>query len=434
MQETERDSKQDFLDILYRHNIMETLISYIKTFHSTLNFLRAIDGQDVLHKTKYKSLVYESNLYSNPFESKDIDYFISFKNRPSYVDLYIHQELSYNNICKLSLICDNIREMVIDANEFIRFFQVNEKYKQDFEIIKRVQFLTLCVYEYNFLKQFMLDKCEDLVNLMINCTQYQFVDLYQFKNVKNLWLINCEIEFYPSLNLEKLYLKYNGCKDVNLFFATNLKHLTIEHNPLQSVFIGLSNINLQSLVITHTPCNMFSYFDILNLTHLDLSYNNITLFSYNYLPNLKYLNLQNNKITDISSLKINNLEKLETLNLSNNLIEKKIKFDDQYSFNKSLETLIIRNNSISSVKFTDYNNLTFLDISYNRLRSIIGIVSLQKLKVFHIHHNEMRDLSQILNFTNLEDLYIFENDENDENKKTYFDVSELLNLKKINIK
>ena len=187
---------------------------------------------------------------------------------------------------------------------------------------------------------------------------------------------------YPLKNLRVLKLdRFNlSTIDLNRIFA-NLTKLEI-----------VSLDSCQLTVIPHLPS-----IDKLSLQRNLLS--NTTFLSTNH----QELNLANNRI---SSIILQNNERLIALNLSNNLL------NDFYSStisNKHLRTLDLSVNQLSSIDWTiSSENLTSLNLSSNRLEKINFNSLPQSLRSLDLHSNQLKTLEQNslieqLNFFDLKD-------------------------------
>ena len=127
--------------------------------------------------------------------------------------------------------------------------------------------------------------------------------------------------------------------------------------------LDLSNNKINDLNIIIEKDSLY------NLKKLNLSQNNITdisLLSKSKLNNLKVLNISSNKISNIDFLQLNtNFDKLETIDVSNNLINKLVSINI-----KSLKKLNLMKNEINSGIDTFLENI--INLSEELLLENVG--------------------------------------------------------------
>lgn len=145
-----------------------------------------------------------------------------------------------------------------------------------------------------------------------------------------------------------------------------------------------------------------------NLEKLKVNENEISdLTPLKDLKNLKYLELQRNRIVDLSPL--SNLKKLEFLKLYNNIIENVEPLKDL----TNLTGLDLHNNvkvrkengkrinyggitDISSL--TNLTNLTFFDVSANRIENVDILLGMEKINHLDFSDNKIKDYSKLANY------------------------------------
>ena len=188
------------------------------------------------------------------------------------------------------------------------------------------------------------------------------------------------------------------------------KRLGVGYSTLNLVELDLSSLKLKDEI------NIFNKELYPKLTKLNISRNIFKSFSiFGNLPYLAELNLNYNLFTEIfpKKTKIMNgygifgLPNLESLELAGNQIANL----NGIQFFKKLKTLVLRENSLSKIDcLNNMNYLTFLDVSFNKLRncdrSSIGV--LPSLQVFLCDNNYLKNINgfdkfysiQILSFEN----------------------------------
>ncbi len=160
-----------------------------------------------------------------------------------------------------------------------------------------------------------------------------FLNLH--KNLKKLWINNCQLELIPKLDnlrkLQDLSLARNKIQSLDEF-----KNLS-NSKSLQKIFLNFNRIdnlegigallelpNLKTLIICHSSINSLDGIEQLtnheSLEELILENNEITDLNITAkIPNLKKIDLEHNRISKITALR--NLPSLEQINLSYNEIK-----------------------------------------------------------------------------------------------------------------
>ncbi|XP_008280679.1 LOW QUALITY PROTEIN: leucine-rich repeat-containing protein 32 [Stegastes partitus] len=173
---------------------------------------------------------------------------------------------------------------------------------------------------------------------------------------------------------------YTGMSDFFLAESPQLTNLSLSSNSItkvaQNTFSGslsLKKISLHNNVILEIEDGAFDSLD--NLTELDLSKNSITCITDFNLYNLEVLNLSKNSMELFRSLPSSDFYKLVSLDLSEN----KMPYFPLLPENNVLEYLDVSRNHLQSFNVTGspekmanliFNQLRYLDMSYNQLESI----------------------------------------------------------------
>lgn len=125
-----------------------------------------------------------------------------------------------------------------------------------------------------------------------------------------------------------------------------------------------------------------------------------------YLSNLKcliHLEVTNCMLIDINF--VIDLINLQTLNLNNNKI-----YNATYvSGIHNLTNLTISNNYLTDVYYLNLPNLTFLDISHNKINTLDGLQCLNKLTNLNCDFNYINDLSPLTDLVNIVSLSAISN-------------------------
>lgn len=217
-------------------------------------------------------------------------------------------------------------------------------------------------------------------------------DLHQLKyldKMENLFANGDGITEVSNLSgmkyLQTLYLNDNNISDLSgLSRLWDLQTLKLNNNSIS---------DLSGLVVSPTE-------HLSRITELDLNHNAIVhVSSLAPLTTLNTLQLQSNQIESIDSLAA--LQGMYALYLDNNQIE-----------------------DIGVIKNANFQYLTMLGLSSNKIRDISSLRDVTTLKQLWLHYNDISDVSPLAGLTNLTTLYIGSNH--------IRDISSLKNLTKLN--
>ncbi|CAK9303160.1 unnamed protein product [Gordionus sp. m RMFG-2023] len=146
--------------------------------------------------------------------------------------------------------------------------------------------------------------------------------------------------------------------------------------------------------------------DSLNsLRELSFSENRLTQFPSSLLSklnNLTYLSLGKNEIQNVPIFAFKNNPKLQDINLNMNNLEE-FSMNTLLSAKRSLSILDLSKNHLSSCDFQYleyFDNVTHLDLSYNNLTSVKGLVDLE-LVHHHIYSISLKGSHIINNYPSL---------------------------------
>ncbi|KAK7933912.1 hypothetical protein WMY93_004808 [Mugilogobius chulae] len=159
-----------------------------------------------------------------------------------------------------------------------------------------------------------------------------------------------------------------------------------------------------------------------NCQGLSLRYNNLLgllPYQFAHLNQLIWLYLDHNSINTVDALAFNGVRRLKELILSSNKISHL--HNNTFSFIhpghfyglRKLQNLHLRSNGLKQIfvrTFLECRSLEFLDLGYNRLRSLTRttFLGLFKLKELHLEHNQFSRINFFLfpRLTNLQALYL----------------------------
>lgn len=195
---------------------------------------------------------------------------------------------------------------------------------------------------------------------------------YNSNNIKCLTCLNLSMKnitgvinkinlFNLFVNLEELNLSHNQLENNIdfLFFPSTLKKINLSNNMLSGEIKNITHLyNLKSLNISYNYLN-FDFNELIklpNLIYLDISYNNIECEiinqNLNNFEKIEYLNISNNKIFGNIPNYFSKLTNIEYLNFSNTLI------------NGNFDESILCLNNIDYIDFT-IDNFTINNIKKN---------------------------------------------------------------------
>ncbi|WP_375562750.1 leucine-rich repeat domain-containing protein [Bernardetia sp. OM2101] len=270
---------------------------------------------------------------------------------------------------------------------------------------------------------------------------FLLINLEELYIQSNSFAGSMQSEFGNFRKLKKFNLsasRFSGGLPNSLRNLTQLEEFYLTRNSFNSDLGDIISV-MPNLKILSAASNQFgrnrglptSLYTLGNLTYLDLS-NNEYQFSLNpqitNLQNLETLFLQNNKLTQTIPSSLGNLSKLKTCNLSNNLLENQVPIQVYYA--PSLVILNLSNNKLKSVlpnglplssvlshldlshnlfqtepledidipldinlvySFNSFTNLSYLDLSYNKLTNFekIDFYDLRNLRTIKLNNNKL---------------------------------------------
>ena len=233
-----------------------------------------------------------------------------------------------------------------------------------------------------------------------------------------------------SLSLASLDLSHNKLRKVNsgsLETARHLKALFLQHNQISQVHDGalrglanLKSLDLSGNEIVALPATLFE--DTPELQQLKLDNNQLSVISsrlFHPLSSLIILDLSENILktgceTCITKKSFNGLEKLVVLNLSRNKLSKlkRAMFEDL----RNLQSLDISDNMIEGVPtetFRSLTNLYSLQLARNKIPALSqgSLAGMQRLTSLDLQNNSIVNIHRgaFRNFTFLQDLNLFQN-------------------------
>ncbi|NXY89494.1 TLR7 protein, partial [Alcedo cyanopectus] len=215
-----------------------------------------------------------------------------------------------------------------------------------------------------------------------------------------------------DLSNNKHYFLAEGVTHV-LNFTKNLAHLKklmMNENEIStSINTGMESQSLQILEFRGNRLDVLwrdgnsryvSFFkNLTSLEQLDISFNSLNFFPHDVFqsmpPELKILNLTNNQMKSFNWGQLHHLKKLETLDLSNNLLTTVPRVLSNCS--STLRNLMLRNNHIQHLTkhfLRDAFKLEYLDLSSNKIqiikKSSFPEKVINNLKMLLLHDNPFK--------------------------------------------
>ena len=184
------------------------------------------------------------------------------------------------------------------------------------------------------------------------------------------------------IELEKISFSGNNVSDVEVLGnLPNLKNITAINNKIEDISL-LRNLEPQYICL-----------DGNNITNIDVVSNWDDLISMSFSGN----SIEN--IPDLS-----NLEYLDSVNLSNNKIEKIT------GGSGVLEELNIDNNNLNSLAgIEQYSNLEILSVSNNQINSLSELETLSNLENLNVNKNQINNVESLSASSNIKYLYMDNN-------------------------
>ncbi|WP_159565241.1 pneumococcal-type histidine triad protein [Streptococcus halichoeri] len=225
----------------------------------------------------------------------------------------------------------------------------------------------------NPLKRFGLNLMPNLEVLGIGFTPIDDITpVFQFKNLKQLWMTQTGITDYSFLEkmplLEGLDISQNNLKDLS--FLSKYKQLTL---------VAAADNEVEDITVLG---------ELPNLKFLVLSNNKISdLKPLEKLAQIEELHLDNNMVTDLTP--VSNKESLKVIDLSKN------KTVDMSSLKApKLETLMLNETNVTSLEFLANNpSLENLTINQSKLASLSGIETSQAIDRLEAKENQIKSLA-----------------------------------------
>ncbi|KAK3609552.1 hypothetical protein CHS0354_019563 [Potamilus streckersoni] len=183
----------------------------------------------------------------------------------------------------------------------------------------------------------------------------------------------------------------------------NVKYLFAQH-------IAEPNIQVRLNAIFTFENYVLQDLKMLDLSNNNIIYVNLTFFGIFKSPSFEILNLANNNMEYISPSFLCSFPSLKLLDLSNNQLHKMQtmeNFSYTFSYNKNLEILFLRNNSLSALPlnlFSSNTKLRIIDLSENELTYInidlhntwhLRLIDLRKNRIKRLPAAFLRQLDQI---------------------------------------
>jgi internalin A len=200
----------------------------------------------------------------------------------------------------------------------------------------------------------------------------------------------------PTQKLVKLNLDVYANEMKNSVVDISLTAVGIE---FPKELLRKKPMKIKNLVLKDNSIEVMKIFDFYQLTTLTkLHIENIILISLPDLtqfPRLEEFLFSANQFTDISSLECGTYEFLIKASITENPIEKLCKsFNAPYLQELKITTTILSN--VDELKDFNIPNLTYLDISSNRVTHLPKGIKLPRLSLLSIHNNYVTDLKPLV--------------------------------------
>lgn len=338
------------------------------------------------------------------------------------LDVFYLTNLSEKNIPQLLSLHDSTKAAVIDEYNNERNLEYSysaEYYKPQLHYklycfldeMQQHQWQSFCVEKTRVLREIeFMKKNITEINLQ-NYYKTSLKPLATLEHLNNLNFSNNlltdfnELKLFPAL--ETLNLNSNSLDSIKTFpTMKNLKSLSLAYNRISDVSM-----------LKNAP----------NLTSLDLSGNlSLDLKTLPQFKQLHTLSFNSNFITDLKPLL--GLPELKELNMAGNPINKSIEFPAI----PKLKILNLQNTELSSNDMYFFqgmevlNNLSYLDLSDNRIENLYGVLTythikkgletdeqflplFDNLKSLNLARNNLNSISLLLLYPTLEELYLDSN-------------------------
>ncbi|KAK3580126.1 hypothetical protein CHS0354_034066 [Potamilus streckersoni] len=384
------------MDTSYRYSQVTSV--WTKNASSILYISVNCLSQSSFQYTKYTCFCKTASTAANRQRSRDEDEYTFC--HLNYVDKEVFLPLSAVQVIDLS----NNRIVSIQANSFVLLDSLTyiDISRNQLTSFPRGTFCDVRNLRYVFLKSLRLTSFpSDAFSCGTRGTNITVLDLSQclISDIQDGSLLS--LNELKILNISRNLL--TNVTKLQFQGAPNLRQLDLSYNQLDYVFEDFCEI-FPRIRLVSLKGNRFKVFDFMqisdchHITEIDLSSNQLLTISTSValLRNLRILNLANNNLgnltlgssanSSIENLNLSNntiaflsqdslegMVKLKYLNLSYNSLEVHENFHNLFSHTRSLESLDLSFNNLTSLaaeSFVYMQNLTRLNISYNQISNI----------------------------------------------------------------
>ncbi|MDU6522156.1 leucine-rich repeat domain-containing protein, partial [Clostridium sp.] len=237
-------------------------------------------------------------------------------------------------------------------------------------------------------------------------------------------------------NLEKLNLSRTNLNDITVLSnLSKLKELILSSNNNLVNITPLKNLkNMEMLNLDSTPISDLTPLSNLSeLKELKINETNVSVLKgLENLTKLEYLSINKgsnyNKVTDLTPL--SNLIQMKKLYVSGNSIKNVTALSNMTEMNildiskneglqdltglenlTNMEELKIAScgNLIDITPLTNMTKMVYLDITNNKVESIIPLINMTELRKVHAGNNLISDLTPLMGASNLSELLVYKN-------------------------
>ncbi|CAF1100545.1 unnamed protein product, partial [Brachionus calyciflorus] len=423
-------------------------IKYVKE----LNLINVTNSQLLLNEETAKNLQGKIDILrlSRINSAISLDYLLKLTDNISLTELClenlklpnINLDLTFNSkLKKISLRSDLIENINIKLNRFIQnidltnnnikniYLNINSMDNQLNELILINNKLNSLELPYlPMLKELHLDnnifnnpsdlnlkKSLNLTSIQITNNHFQYFQIDYFEPYQQLKYLNLydndlnELTKFHNMTIVNINLSKNNYSRVyfdNFLNLSKLEILDLSFNYIEYIELNLSS--LKTLYLISNKIKLFDLKYLINLEHISLCNNRIENYlNLTSLKNIKYLDMSSNIFKILNTSELILIERMSTLFLSSNKIEKLPVFP----YLRLIKDVFLRNNLIKSIEKDTFSNLIYLDHldlgnNYIHFIDMEAFQSNKMLNILNLADNYLTQIPNISNLNNLEEFYL----------------------------